>query len=151
MAIGLHRDEVWPNQQDLLDFRQISRDNRIEDPQTFIDLPAISAFGVPQLGFVPAPIADAHPRLPAVLGQVFAYGFRNTVRQRATFAWTRGRWVACAAVFGLRKAHAFANGIESVLEQLLQHRRRPLDDFAGRDLADEQLGKDADRGHEKSI
>jgi hypothetical protein len=41
--------------------------------------------------------------------------------------------------------------IEAVLEQLLQHRRGPLDDFAGRDLAYEQLGQDADRGHEKSI
>jgi hypothetical protein len=37
-------------------------------------------------------------------------------------------------------------GIERVLDQLLDHGRRPLDDIAGRDLVDEGVGKLAD-GH----
>ncbi len=36
-------------------------------------------------------------------------------------------------------------GVERVLEQLLQRRRRPLDDFAGGDLVDEQVGQRPDR------
>ena len=35
--------------------------------------------------------------------------------------------------------------IERVLEELLQRRRRPLDDLAGRDLVDELIGERADR------
>ena len=42
-------------------------------------------------------------------------------------------------------------GVERVLEQLLQHRSGPLDDFAGRDLAHQQIGKDANGGHDPSI
>ena len=36
-------------------------------------------------------------------------------------------------------------GIDRVLDQFLDHRRRPLDDFAGGDLVDEGVGKLADR------
>ncbi len=42
-------------------------------------------------------------------------------------------------------------GVEAVLEQLLQHRCRPLDYLAGGDLADEQLGQDANGAHAPSI
>ena len=42
-------------------------------------------------------------------------------------------------------------GVEAVLEQLLQHRCRPLDYLAGGDLADQQLGQDPDRAHAPSI
>ena len=35
--------------------------------------------------------------------------------------------------------------VERVLEQLLQRRRRPLDDLAGGDLVDQQVGQRADR------
>jgi hypothetical protein len=42
-------------------------------------------------------------------------------------------------------------GVEAVLEQLLQHRCRPLDHLAGGDLADEQLGQDANGAHAPSI
>ena len=38
-------------------------------------------------------------------------------------------------------------GIEAVLEQLLQCRRRPLDDLAGSDLIDQEIGERADRMH----
>ena len=38
-------------------------------------------------------------------------------------------------------------GIEAVLDQFLQHRRRPLDHFAGGDLADQQVGQGMDAGH----
>ena len=41
-------------------------------------------------------------------------------------------------------------GVERVLEQLLQHRGRALDDFAGGDLADQQLRQDADGAHARS-
>src|SRR3989442_9671485 len=39
----------------------------------------------------------------------------------------------------------------SVLEQLLEHRRGPLDHLAGGDLAHQEIGQDADRWHAKSI
>src|SRR6266850_2302124 len=41
--------------------------------------------------------------------------------------------------------------VEAVLEQLLQHRRGPLDYLAGSDLAHQEIGQDADRWHAKSI
>src|SRR5712664_2962060 len=41
--------------------------------------------------------------------------------------------------------------VEAVLEQLLEHRRGPLDHLAGGDLAHQQIGQDANRGHGKSI
>ena len=37
-------------------------------------------------------------------------------------------------------------GVEAVLDQFLDHRRRPLDDLAGGDLVDELFGQDPD-GH----
>ena len=40
--------------------------------------------------------------------------------------------------------HAGRAGVEAVLEQLLQHRGRPLDHLAGGDLAHQQLGQEAD-------
>ena len=42
-------------------------------------------------------------------------------------------------------------GIQAVLEQFFQHRGRPLDHFAGRDLAHQQLRHRADGAHAKSI
>src|SRR6267378_1437585 len=41
--------------------------------------------------------------------------------------------------------------VEAVLEQLLEHRRGPLDHLAGGDLAHQEIGQDADRWHAKSI
>src|SRR5947208_15821659 len=41
--------------------------------------------------------------------------------------------------------------VEAVLEQLLEHRRGPLDHLAGGDLADQEIGQDANRWHAKSI
>ena len=49
-----------------------------------------------------------------------------------------------AALFDLDLDAARA-GIEAVLDQLLEHGRRALDDLAGGDLMDELFGKDADR------
>ncbi len=40
-------------------------------------------------------------------------------------------------------------GIERVLEQLLQHRARPLDDLAGGDLADQEIRQRLDRRHQR--
>jgi DNA-binding SARP family transcriptional activator len=51
------------------------------------------------------------------------------------------------AAFDERHAELARAGIEAVFDQLLEHRRRPLDHLAGRDLADEQLGQDAYRAH----
>src|SRR6185437_6984112 len=42
-------------------------------------------------------------------------------------------------------------GIEAVLDQFLDHGRRPLDDFAGGDLVDEFGRKQADRGHPRTL
>ncbi len=39
--------------------------------------------------------------------------------------------------------------IERVFQQLLQRRRRTLDDFAGGDLVDQEIGKRADRAHQR--
>ena len=36
-------------------------------------------------------------------------------------------------------------GVEGVVDQLAHHRRRPLDDLAGGDLADQLVGQFADR------
>ena len=36
-------------------------------------------------------------------------------------------------------------GVERVLQQFLQRRRRPLDDLAGGDLVDQQVGQRVDR------
>jgi hypothetical protein len=41
--------------------------------------------------------------------------------------------------------------VERILEQLLQHRGGPLDHLACGDLADQQLGQDANGGHARSI
>src|SRR5207237_1872645 len=41
--------------------------------------------------------------------------------------------------------------VAAVLEQLLEHRRGPLDHLAGGDLADQEIGQDANRWHAKSI
>ncbi len=38
-------------------------------------------------------------------------------------------------------------GVERVLEQLLERGRRALDDLAGRDLVDQQIGKRANLRH----
>ena len=63
---------------------------------------------------------------------------------------------AGAVVFHLDAAHAAlverhgdagCPGVEAVLEQLLEHRGRPLDHFAGRDLRDEELRQHADGAH----
>ena len=51
---------------------------------------------------------------------------------------------ARAALFDLDLDAARA-GIDAVLDQLLEHGRRALDDLAGSDLVDELFGKDADR------
>jgi hypothetical protein len=42
-------------------------------------------------------------------------------------------------------------GIERVLEQFLERRRRPLDDLARGDLVDQQVGELADRAHQRAI
>jgi hypothetical protein len=44
-------------------------------------------------------------------------------------------------------AHAAGARVETVLEELLQRRRGPIDDFAGGDLVDEKLGQHFDRRH----
>ena len=46
-------------------------------------------------------------------------------------------------------AHRARARVERVLDQLLDGRRRPLDDFAGRNLAGDLLGQDVDNvvGH----
>jgi hypothetical protein len=49
-----------------------------------------------------------------------------------------------AALFDLDLDAARA-GVDAVLDQLLEHGRRTLDDLAGRDLVDELFGQDADR------
>ena len=36
---------------------------------------------------------------------------------------------------------ALRTGIDRIFKQLLDHRSRPLDDFAGRDLADQMIGQ----------
>jgi hypothetical protein len=41
-------------------------------------------------------------------------------------------------------------GIETVLQKFLHHRRRPLDDFAGRDLADQFIVERTNRGARNS-
>jgi hypothetical protein len=41
--------------------------------------------------------------------------------------------------------------IDAVLEKLLEHRRRAFHHFAGRDLAHEKLGQNANGGHAASI
>ena len=41
-------------------------------------------------------------------------------------------------------------GVEAVLEELLQRRGRPLDDFAGGDLVDQLIGQRTDRRHQRA-
>ncbi|MNC94749.1 hypothetical protein D3C83_116850 [compost metagenome] len=55
------------------------------------------------------------------------------------------------AAFFQRHGDGAGAGIEAVLEQLLQHRGRALDDLAGRDLAHEELGQEANGWHGGSI
>ena len=38
-------------------------------------------------------------------------------------------------------------GVDGILDQLLHHARRPLDDFAGGNLAGDGFGKEGDAGH----
>src|SRR5205823_3322887 len=58
---------------------------------------------------------------------------------------------AADAAFLERHGERSCTGVQAVLEQLLQHRGGTLDHFAGRDLADENLGQDANGGHGTSI
>jgi hypothetical protein len=51
------------------------------------------------------------------------------------------------AALGQADADFGSAGVEAVLEQFLQHRGRALHHFAGGDLADEGVGKEANRGH----
>src|SRR6267154_2046853 len=51
------------------------------------------------------------------------------------------------AAFDERDADVGGARIEAVLEELLQYRRRPVDHFPRRDLADERFGQRADGGH----
>jgi hypothetical protein len=58
---------------------------------------------------------------------------------------------AAHAAFVERHRDARRTGVEAVFEQLLQHRGGPLDDFAGRDLGDEELRQHANGRHTASI
>ncbi len=46
--------------------------------------------------------------------------------------------------------HARGAGVECVFDQFLDHRCGPLDDFAGSDLVDQNLGQLADR-HQRTL
>src|SRR5436853_4431217 len=58
---------------------------------------------------------------------------------------------ALRATLVQRHGNAARVRVEAVLEQLLEHRRGPLDHLAGGDLAHQEIGQDADRWHAKSI
>ena len=67
---------------------------------------------------------------------------------------------ALAVVLDLHAAHAAfvqrdvdraGAGVDAVLEQLLEHRGGPLHDFAGGNLAHEELGQHANLAHRPSI
>jgi hypothetical protein len=51
------------------------------------------------------------------------------------------------AAFVERDGNRPRTRVQAVLQQLLHHRGRSLDDLAGRDLADQRIGKKVDRGH----
>lgn len=48
-------------------------------------------------------------------------------------------------------AHFVGTCIERVLDQLLDHRRRPLDDLTGGDLTDQMVGQDVNFGHDDQV
>ncbi len=54
-----------------------------------------------------------------------------------------------AALFEL-DIHARGTGIECIFDQFLDHRCGPLDNFAGSDLVDQNLGQLADR-HQRTL
>ena len=102
--------------------------------------------------------ASASPRKPSVAiasrssaGAILVVAWRATASGRSSRAMpapsstTRMRLTPPAGDVDVDLRRA---GVERVLEQLLQRRRRPLDDFAGGDLADQEIGQRPDRRHQ---
>jgi len=92
--------------------------------------------------------AMAHARQVVELPDLrFAWRSRQEERHRATcgaIIANLDAFLAAVLQQGLRLTGA---GIDGVLDQLLDDRRRPLDHFAGRDLIHELGGENLDAGH----